>query len=171
MCELNETVVATDEVKNKVHEILDSYIKLNKLRKTPERDAILDTVYSMDSHFTLDMLDEEMKKRKFRVSRATLYNTMRLFIELRLAVRHRFIGHTKYEACYNNEKRIHQVCTICGTVTEIKSDAITKAVEQTKLKWFRKDGFTLYIYGVCSSCQRKISRKRNIKIKQQKIQS
>lgn len=156
-----------DTVKQEVKAILTSYLELNRLRKTPERYAILDTVYSINGHFTLDELGNILEENNFRVSRATLYNTMKLFIELRLVIRHRFIGQTKYEACFHNENHIHQVCTLCGSVTEVCSTEITDAIETTKLHRFRKDGFTLYIYGVCSKCQARITRKKN-NLKQQK---
>ena len=96
-------------------------------RKTPERYAILDAVYSIDGHFTLEELDAELTKRNFRVSRATLYNTMHLFIELRLVMRHSLVDGTKYEACYCNDSHIHQVCSVCGQVTEINVPAVTAA--------------------------------------------
>ena len=156
-----------ESVKTKVRGILEGYLEMNNHRKTSERFAILDAVYDMQSHFSLDDLGAKMEAINFRVSRATLYNTMRLFIELRLVVRHRFIGQTKYEACFNNEDHIHQICTVCGSVTEIEANEITVASGNTKLHRFRKDGFSLYLYGVCSRCQAKISRQRN-KIKQKK---
>ncbi len=156
-----------ESVKTKVRGILEGYLEMNNHRKTSERFAILDAVYDMQSHFSLDDLGAKMEAINFRVSRATLYNTMRLFIELRLVVRHRFIGQTKYEACFNNEDHIHQICTVCGSVTEIEANEITDAIGNTKLHRFRKDGFSLYLYGVCSRCQAKISRQRN-KIKQKK---
>jgi len=89
--------------KQRVREILTNYLEINQNRKTPERYAILDAVYDMDGHFAIEDLSTELEARNFRVSRATLYNTMRLFIELRLVIRHRFIGRTMYEACFNNE--------------------------------------------------------------------
>lgn len=156
-----------DIVIKEVQGILTSYLELNNLRKTPERYAILDAVYNINGHFTLDELSNILEEENFRVSRATLYNTMKLFIELRLVIRHRFIGQTKYEACYHNENHIHQVCTLCGSVTEVNSAEITNAIGGTKLRRFRKDGFTLYIYGVCSMCQARITRKKN-NLKQQK---
>lgn len=135
-------------------------------RKTGERFAILDAVYSLTGHFTLDELEKQLEADNFRVSRATLYNAMKLFIELRLVVRHRFIGQTKYEACYDNGDHIHQICTVCGSVTGIYSERILQTIEETKFKRFRKDGFSLYIYGVCSRCQASISRRRNKKTQQ-----
>jgi Fur family ferric uptake transcriptional regulator len=152
--------VATEAIKRKVRIVLDNYLEHNKHRKTPERYAILDAVYSIDGHFTLEELGDLLEKRSFRVSRATLYNTMKLFIELRLVIRHRFIGQTKYEGCYKNQNHIHQVCTICGNVDEIQSPEIVNAIKATKYYRFRKDGFTLYIYGVCAKCRQKLARQR-----------
>lgn len=154
----------TDNVKTKVRVILDNYLESNHHRKTPERYAILDAVYSLKGHFTLDDLGALLEKKHFRVSRATLYNTMHLFIELRLVMRHSLVSGVKYEACYSSkDNHIHQVCTVCGMVTEIYAPAVTEAVNETKLMRFRKDTYALYIYGVCSSCQAKITRKRNEK--------
>ena len=150
-----------ENVKTKVRDILDNYLETNQHRKTPERYAILDAVYSLDGHFTLEDLGEMLEKKHFRVSRATLYNTMHLFIELRLVVRHSLVDGTKYEASFNNENHVHQVCTMCGKVTEIQAPLVTQAIGETKLQRFRRDAFALYIYGVCSSCQAKQTRKRN----------
>ena len=151
-----------DSVKAAVEQILDSYLEVNNHRKTPERYAILDAVYSTDGHFTLDELGEKLATEyKFPVSRATLYNTLNLFMELRLVIRHRFQGTTSYEVY--GESHSHQICTMCGKVTEVKTPEVTKAIDALRLKRFRKDGFTLYIYGICSTCQAKLTRKMNTK--------
>ena len=167
----NQYIVTTDIVKEKVRGILDSYLEINNHRKTTERFAILDAVYDMQGHFSLEELGEKMSKDNFRVSRATLYNTMRLFIELRLVVRHRFIGQTKYEGCYNNEDHIHQICTLCGTVTEVDSPEIVDAIKNTKFHRFRRDGFSLYIYGICSRCQATLSRQRSKFLTQKQVKN
>jgi Fur family ferric uptake transcriptional regulator len=145
--------------KEAVRNILTSYLELNNHRKTPERFAILDAVYSMNGHFTLEELSDRLNgEQNFPVSRATLYNTLKLFMELRLVIRHRFQGQTKYEACYADNSHCHQICTVCGKVTEIRSATIIKAIDSVRLKRFRRDGFSLYIYGICSSCQAKLTR-------------
>ena len=145
-----------------VEQILDSYLEMNNHRKTPERYAILRAVYSMNGHFTLDELGEKLAgEYKFPVSRATLYNTLNLFMELRLVIRHRFQGTTNYEIY--GESHCHQICTVCGKVTEVRSQEIAEAIDALHLKRFRKDGFTLYIYCICSICQAKLTRQRNTK--------
>ena len=95
--------------------ILDSYLEVNNHRKTPERYTILKAIYKTEGHFTLDELSDRLvQDYNFRVSRATLYNTLNLFLQLRLVVRHRFQGATVYEACYDNMSHSHQICTVCG---------------------------------------------------------
>lgn len=153
-----------DSVKTAVERILDSFLEMNNHRKTPERYAILRAIYDTNGHFTLDELGDKMAKvYKFPVSRATLYNTLNLFMELRLVIRHRFQGTTKYEACYDNNSHCHQMCTVCGKVTEVRAPEIAYAINELHLKRFRKDGFTLYIYGICSTCQAKITRQKNLR--------
>lgn len=154
---MKEAVIKT------VRNVLTAYLEQNGLRKTPERFAILEAVYAIDGHFTLDELSDRLNNdERFPVSRATLYNTMRLFLELRLVTRHRFQGATKYEACYDNNSHCHQICTMCGQVTEFKSAQIREAIDSQRLRRFHKDGFTLYIYGICSSCQARLRRRKTL---------
>ena len=151
-----------------VEHILDNYLETNRHRKTPERYAILEAVYSMEGHFTLDDLNVRLNDEyRFPVSRATLYNTLNLFMELRLVIRHRFQGSTKYEACYEGDSHCHQICTMCGKVTEVQAPEITQAIDQLHLKRFRKDGYSLYIYGICSTCQGALTRKSRNKHKKE----
>ena len=155
-----KTAEKKESVRKAVERILDNYLEMNNHRKTPERYAILKAIYGMEGHFTLDELGAKMNEDyKFPVSRATLYNTLNLFMELRLVIRHRFQGTTKYEACYADNSHCHQICTVCGTVTEVRSPEITKAIDEMHLKRFRKDGYSLYIYGICSTCQGVMTRK------------
>lgn len=157
-----------ESIKAAVEQILNSYLEMNNHRKTPERYAILNAVYSTNGHFTLDELGQKLAvEYKFPVSRATLYNTLNLFMELRLVIRHRFQGSTKYEACYDNNSHCHQMCTACGKVCEVFSPEISEAIDNLHLKRFRKDGFTLYIYGICSTCQAKITRQRKTEKKKE----
>ncbi len=149
------------KIKMKVRELLTNYLNSNRLRKTPERYAILDAVYDIGGHFSLEQLGVYLTQKNFVVSRGTLYNTMHLFMELRLVTCHRFGDGTKYEACYANDGHCHQICTVCGKVTEINSSKIVKAIDEIRFNRFRKDGFTLYIYGVCTNCQLNVSRKKN----------
>lgn len=148
-------------------EQLDSYLEMNNHRKTPERYAILDAIYGINVHFTLDELNAYLEnERNFPVSKPTLYNTLRLFIKLRLVVRHNIQGKTRYEPCYASGNHVHQVCTSCGKVTEIPAVQIAQDIASLKLKRFRPDGYAVYIYGICSKCQSKLTRQKTADKKQ-----
>jgi Fur family ferric uptake transcriptional regulator len=150
-----------ESVISAVERILDNYLEMNNHRKTLERYTILRAVYGIHGHFTLEDLSAKLiKEMNFHVSRATLYNTLNLFMALRLVIRHRFQGTTKYEACYDNNSHCHQICTMCGEVMEVKSPEIIAAVENMPTKRFRKDGFTLYVYGMCSTCQARVTKRK-----------
>lgn len=156
-----------DDIRKRMLDILDTYIEANHLRKTSERYAILDVICSIHGHFTIDGLGDMLAEKNFIVSRATLYNTIKLFIRLRIVMRHRLPSGTRYEICDLDNNHCHQVCTVCGKVTEIKSPLLAEAVNSIKLSRFRREGFALYIYGICSSCMAKNTRNKTL-LEQQK---
>lgn len=147
--------------KDTVKQIFTEYLQANRHRKTPERYAILDTIYSIEGHFDIDMLySQMMNQENFRVSRATLYNTIILLINCRLVIKHQF-GHTsQYEKAYNRETHHHQICTYCGKVTEFQSDVLQHAIGNTRLTKFQLSHYSLYLYGACSRCERANKRKK-----------
>lgn len=139
----------------KIKCVLDKYLEKHHYRKTPERYAILDAVYKMQGHFSLQELACHIEKHNFRVSRSTLYNAMRLFIQLHLVTCHKLRDGTKYEACYNYDGHCHQICTICGNVSEIHSEKIVETIGRVGNSDFKQEAFALYIYGVCQQCRQK----------------
>ena len=142
-----------ENIKNKVKQILTEYLQKNGHRKTPERYAILETIYTIKGHFDIDMLYSYMaEKEKFRVSRATLYNTIILFIDAGLVIKHQFGNSSQYERSYNVETHHHLICTSCGKVTEFEDDSLQQAVSHSKFKGFHASHYSLYIYGLCNKC-------------------
>ena len=144
-----------ENVKETVKQILTEYLQANGHRKTPERYAILETIYSIKGHFDIDMLYNYMSKEgQFRVSRATLYNTIVLLVDAHLVIKHQFGNSSQYERAYKNETHHHMICTECGKVTEFQNEVLKEAIDNTKLKRFTASHYSLYIYGICSSCMR-----------------
>ena len=89
-------------LKEAVKKILTEYLETHGHRKTPERFAILEAIYSIKGHFGIDTLYNLMlNEEKFRVSRATLYNTIILLMDAKLVIKHQFGGSSQYEKSYN----------------------------------------------------------------------
>lgn len=160
--------MAKENIRATVRGILTQYLEDNHLRKTPERFAILDTIYSVNTPFTIRELGLLLEKDHFPVSVATLYNCINLLIQLKLVASHKLNTTTVYEASYNKEKIIRQICLVCGKMQELRSPMVMKGVEETRLHRFRMSGFTLNIYGTCSTCQARITRMKNKNNKKKK---
>lgn len=144
---------------------LDKYLEDTRKRKTPERYAILKAVYHTDGRFTVDDLNKSLEEKKIFISRGTLYNTLNLLMRINLVVSDRLNNRIEYEAGLRFDSHCRQICTLCGKVLELDLPEIEAMICSAKLKRFKRERFSLEIYGTCSSCKAKLSRSRMLNAK------
>ncbi|MCL1933324.1 MAG: transcriptional repressor [Candidatus Azobacteroides sp.] len=155
-----------DKVLEIVNQKFTEYLTENKCRKTPERYAILNLIYSDHRHFDMDSLYKAMTEQNFRVSRATLYNTMQLLLECNLVLKHQFGQNLSfYERAYNNDMHHHLICTNCHSIREYKNAELKSIIQNRKIKNFTPSHYSLYVFGFCSTCARRLK----VKNKQLKV--
>lgn len=119
----------------KLKKIFFSYLEEKDFRKTPERLAILKEVYNTEDHFDIDTLYLKMKQNKYRVSKATIYNTINLLVECNLVIQHKFGKNSSvYEKSFEYRQHDHFIDIETGNVLEFcdpRIQEIIVSVEKT----------------------------------------
>ena len=138
--------------------VLKKYLQEKGFRNTPERYTILEEIYHMDHHFNVDDLYLMMLQKKYHVSKATIYNTIEIFLDAGLIRKHQFgektLTSSSYEKSYFDKQHDHLVIYKKGSDKEIEEiiefcDPRIQTIKQAVEDAFGVEvsSHSLYFYG------------------------
>lgn len=139
-------------------EQLANYLVEHQLRHTPERYTILAKICELQ-RFTIDEL--RSKLTDITISRATVYNTLSLLEDARLIQKldKEFgVRTAQYELVHASDSSVQVICQRCGRVSTVRDTTISRMLADKKWSNFVPHHFSLYVFGHCKVCRRKIKR-------------
>lgn len=142
--------------------LFEDYIRQQGLRKTVQRELILEVFLMTEDHLSSEDLYWLAQKKDPNVGQTTVYRTLKLLTEAGLAREVRLgDGRTYYEHHFEHEHHDHMVCTECGRVIEFFSAEIEALQDEMAAQYkFLPTHHSLRILGLCEQCQ-----KRSVDIK------
>jgi len=149
--------MTTDEIKKQVRKIFDDYLDRHDQRKTKERYAILDEIYTLNDHFDTERLYTYLKEKKYNVSRATVYNTLELLLDANLIMKHQFGKNLAlYEKSFAYKQHDHLICEDCEHVFEFCDPRIQQIQTMVgDLLKFNISHHSLHLFGRCKELAEK----------------
>ena len=132
-------------------------------RFTDPQRVLLHHIFARHSHFDAKELIANLKTAGKRVSRATVYRTLKKLVEAGL-LREIEVGHrTVYDHDYGYPAHDHLVCEQCGAMIEFQHPKLDEVLREVAAReQFQVEGRTLVVRGLCAECNRARAAKRRL---------
>jgi Fur family ferric uptake transcriptional regulator len=136
-------------------QVFREYIRQRSLRRTQEREEILQEIFAIHGHFDVDELHLRLRGKRSKVSKASIYRALPLFIDCGLVREVEFSdGHWHYEHIYGHAHHSHLRCLGCGEVLEFEEPHLRLLEEHLAREYgYRIKGHHLQVHGYCATCQ------------------
>jgi Fur family ferric uptake transcriptional regulator len=124
------------------------------LRRTTQRQVILEELQLTKSHPTADEIYDRVRKRIPRISLGTVYRNLEA-LAARGMIRKLVMGGSQKRFDVNTKPHCHVRCLECGMLRDVSLDALPALTEMVK-DWdgFHISGVSLEFSGLCPDCQR-----------------
>ena len=137
--------------------VFHDHIRAAGLKRTAQRDLILDVFLRTEDHVSSEDLYELVKAKDPSIGFTTVYRTLKLLLECGLARSVQYYdGRMLYEHEFKHAHHDHLICTHCGALIEFYSEVIEKMQDDIAARHgFRPESHSLRIFGSCRECQAK----------------
>jgi Fur family ferric uptake transcriptional regulator len=134
-------------------DVFTAYLVKNRLKRSEQREVILDTFLRSERHLSVDDLLRLVQKRRSDIGRTTVYRTLKLLQSAGLATELVLQGQTRFEREYKREHHDHFICKSCGEIFEFSSPEIERIQDEIAADiGFVIDGHRHQIFGFCREC-------------------
>jgi Fur family transcriptional regulator, ferric uptake regulator len=134
-------------------EVFAAYLVKHRLKRSGQRDVILDVFLRAERHLSVDDLLQIVQKRRPDIGRTTVYRTLKLLREAGLASELQLRGETRFEPDYNRAHHDHCICNSCGDIFEFSSPDIERIQDEIAAGLgFTIEGHRHQIFGMCRRC-------------------
>lgn len=134
-------------------DVLAAYIAAHGLKKSDQRNAVVDAFLRSDRHLSVDDLLALTRRKRPDVGRTTVYRTLKLLQAAGLAQELQLMGETRFERDYKREHHDHFICKDCGEIFEFTSEEIERIQDEVAAEiGFVIDGHRHQIFGYCRDC-------------------
>lgn len=125
------------------------------VRKTRQREVILEVLRGTTSHPTADWVYQEVRKEMPNVSLGTIYRNLKTLSE-NGEIQELSFGNTHSRFDYRSHNHYHFICESCGAVEDLETEAVgeLKALEENVAKAgnYEVTSHRLEFYGLCPEC-------------------
>jgi Fur family ferric uptake transcriptional regulator len=132
---------------------LAEQLKKAGYKLTPARRAVIEVLETEVEHPSHQQILEEGQKIYPKLSRATVYRTMELLVELRL-VRPLYLNDPTQRFVSATGGHHHLVCSSCGKIFEFDQCTVDQLATELSGKYnFEIFSHLLEFHGLCETCQ------------------
>ena len=134
-------------------EVFAAYITKNRLKRSGQREVILDTFLRSERHLSVDDLHQLVQKRRPDIGRTTVYRTLKLLQAAGLAQELALEGQSVFEREYKRAHHDHFICKSCGEILEFSNPEIERIQDEIAAGiGFVIEGHRHQIFGFCRRC-------------------
>lgn len=134
-------------------EIFAAHLAKHRLKRSEQRQAILDVFLRSERHLSVEELLRLAQKVRADIGRTTVYRTLKLLTAAGLARELALEGESRFEREYKRQHHDHFICNSCGAIFEFASEEIERIQDETAARiGFIIEGHRHQIYGACRKC-------------------